>query len=207
VFNPKLGAFAAGFAFILSLLIGLVNGSSLPALFLRPLILAILVFGLSVFISLLINRFLPELLDTKPPALDIAPGSRIDIREEAPAVPGGFYARPDDSDEGLDDISDRVATVPDADEGIDPESQNGYTEERRESAPIGTDGFDVLPDLESLAGAFLPSSGNKADDAEEYQSADAPLKPVGNKPRKLDGDFNPKDLAAGIRTILKKQEG
>lgn len=209
MFNPKIGAFAAGLAFVLSLIIGLANQSSFPSLVLRPVILAALVFGLTVFISLLVNRFLPELLENRAPELDIAPGSRLDIREAAPVIPGGFYARPDESDEGLGniaDIAERGAEAPAADEGVDQESQSGYTEDRPESTDE-KDGFDVLPDLESLAGAFLPSSGDTTADVQEYQSADVPRKPIGNRPQKMDGDFNPKDLAAGIRTILKKQEG
>jgi hypothetical protein len=73
--------------------------------------------------------------------------------------------------------------------------------------------MDVLPDLDSLAGAFLPNSGEEAEDAPEYSTPAAPAAPstparrpsASSKGQKMEGDFNPKELAEGIRTILKKE--
>jgi hypothetical protein len=71
----------------------------------------------------------------------------------------------------------------------------------------GGDPVDVLPDLDSLAGAFLPGSGEDAADTTEYSTSAAPAKrpSASSKGQKMEGDFNPKELAAGIRTILKKE--
>ena len=214
MFNLKLSALTAGLAFILSFLIGWMNHAAMPALIFRPILFAILFFGLPVLITLLVNRFLPELLEEAEPESDILPGSKINIQEENQAAPPWLYAKPDESDESLGNISDAAFTGSNSAEtaqeqpgvpGLDQNRQNGYNGGNKRE---GDSGFDVLPDLESLAGAFLPSSGNREEETREYQAADAPKRSVtGNKPQKLDGDFNPKDLASGIRTILKKQEG
>jgi hypothetical protein len=74
-----------------------------------------------------------------------------------------------------------------------------------ETFPV-SGGVDILPDLDSLANAFLPSSGGEGGDVPDVSSPAPERKPLpGRKPQKLDGDFNPKDLAAGIRTVLNKE--
>ena len=233
--NFKLSGLIAGFAFLLSLLIGLLSGSSVPSLFIRALIFAVFFFALSILITMLVSRYLPELLEEQEqPVPDLAiPGSRINIREELPTVnPNVLYARPDETDEGLGNISDAlqtgfaVAGAPGAGlsganssyerqnpaempniPGMDQNEQNDYNGVRI-SVPDTRGGYDVLPDLESLAGAFLPSAGDKESDNQEYPGSNGPNRPLtGNKPQKMDADFHPKELAAGIRTVLKKQEG
>jgi hypothetical protein len=73
---------------------------------------------------------------------------------------------------------------------------------------FGGDDLGSLPDLGSMATAF--SSGFEAEEAtamphmgEEPDSSQVQYN-KGNKPQPLQGDFNPKDLAEGIRTVLKK---
>jgi hypothetical protein len=232
VFNFRLSGIVAGLAFILSLLIGLLSRTILPALILRPLIFALLFFIIANLINLLVNRYLPELLETniEEKAEEIVmPGSQIDIVEEAPAVPISIYARPDDSDENVGDISSLVYSPSSSrsSEGADPavstavfdlggmdqSEQNGYTDEGPSPTVSGNEGsFDMLADLESLAGAFVSSSGEKEEETEEYQGLEedpiAPAKAAsGNKAPKMEGDFKPKEMAQGIRTILKKDEG
>jgi hypothetical protein len=67
--------------------------------------------------------------------------------------------------------------------------------------------MDVLPDLDAMARAFLPGSGEDGTDTTEYSTADDSRKrpAAGSRGQKMEGDFNPKELAAGIRTILKKE--
>jgi hypothetical protein len=232
VFNLKLSGIVAGVAFILSLLIGLLSRTMPPALIIRPLIFALLFFIIANLINLLVNRFLPELLETNTveKAADIVmPGSQIDIVEESSAVPGSIYARPDDSEENVGDISSLVyspsgsrssedpaaagSTATFNFGGMDQSGLDGYTEEGIPTAASENGGsFDMLADLESLAGAFVSSSEEKEEGTEENQGFEedplAPARaPVGNKPPKMEGDFNPKDMAQGIRTILKKEEG
>jgi hypothetical protein len=75
------------------------------------------------------------------------------------------------------------------------------------AAPAVSGSIDILPDLDSLAGAFLPGSGDEEGDTVDYSIPSPAKKPSANsKGQKIEGDFNPKDLAMGIRTILGKEE-
>jgi hypothetical protein len=68
-------------------------------------------------------------------------------------------------------------------------------------------GVDMLPDLDSLAGAFL-TPGEGGEEGTDYSSAGGAKKPSpGGKGQSMAGDFNPKELAAAIRTKLKREEG
>jgi hypothetical protein len=251
MFDFRAGGIAAGAAFVISFLISLVSGASFPGLILRPLVFAALFFGIALVVYFLVSRFLPELLDD---AVESGggvgmPGSRIDISEPdvfpgaapftpaAPqnaAIPANF-AKTDDSDENLDDISGYVRNDGDpsppvkkqrevreapafqeSPSGLDQEDQYGYNEKGspgtlpvsgENAAVSGADPGDFLPDLDSLAGVFAPSSGEKENDTIEYSTSAPAKKPSpGSKGQKMEGDFNPKDLAAGIRTILNKED-
>ena len=228
MFNLKISGIIAGTAFILSLLIGIMSRSSFPALILRPFIFGVAFFLFTAFVSLMVGHFLPELLEERVSDPEITmPGSRINISEETPAVPGMVYARPDDSDEEMGDISQitSAGSKPfnsglegqnnlgrqeiSSGQGMDQTEQNGYTSyEGSKSSSDSGDSFDTLPDLESLVGAFMPSSMKEDEEVQEYSSSEPSKRsPIGNKAQKMDADFNPKELAAGIRTILKKEEG
>jgi hypothetical protein len=67
------------------------------------------------------------------------------------------------------------------------------------------DSVDILPDLEDMAKAFLPLE--RADE-EESDSEDASQKrpSTSGKGRSPAGDFNPKDMAQALQTILKRDE-
>jgi len=71
-----------------------------------------------------------------------------------------------------------------------------------------SDNLETLPDLGSMATVFstgfdtdeataMPHMGDEAETSQVQNNK-------GNKPQPLDGDFNPKELAEGIRTVLKK---
>ena len=219
MFNLRLNIIIATVFFLLSFIIGLAIRSSFPMLLIRPLFFAVIAFILSMLITLLVNNFLPELLDepetlSDPTDMNML-GSNINISEDTATVPEGLYARPDDSDDNIGNISDITSAVSGStvlsplSVGMDQNEQNGYNEEKefvRESSN-SFDG-DGLPDLESLAGAFMPSSGDREEEEKtEYSTSDTPQRSVvGNKAHKMDIDFDAKDLAMGIRTILNKED-
>jgi hypothetical protein len=257
MFDIKTSAIAAGIAFILSLLIGMLSGASFPILIVRPLIFGALFFVAAALIYNLISRFLPELLSEGGfEAIgndDIPhPGSRVNITEEEPSRPAVNAAQPDDSEDNLGDISRLIgedggaalaagirsqSPPPETGAaGLDLQGEDGYTlsgvlgtpadtlaensfaggestanmtaaAPKKAPAPIDFGSMDILPDLDSMAGAFFSDSGEEAEDTTEYSTSTAPVrKPMtGGKSQKLDGDFNPKELAAGLRTILKKE--
>ena len=230
MFNPKISGIVAGVAFILSFLIGLMSRSPFPGLLLRPLLFGIFFFILTSLSFLLVERFLPELTGgAGAPELDV-PGSRIDITEteEASEVFNEPFAYPDESDEAIDDISmlttkKETPSVPAPDtrektskSGMDPGSksgmdqtgQTGYSELQEPGSSSGSGDSDGLADLESLVGVFMPSSQDEEEDFLEYPTSEPSKKTaIGNKPQKLESDFNPKELAIGIRNVLKKDEG
>jgi hypothetical protein len=69
------------------------------------------------------------------------------------------------------------------------------------------DDLGALPDLDAMAGAFLTDAEEESP-AEQPAAAFEPSRPVrshgGAKTQQLDGDFDAKELAAGIRTVLEK---
>jgi hypothetical protein len=249
MFDVKISAIAAGLAFIVSFLLGLLSGASFPALIIRPLVFAVLFFIIAAIVYFAVSHFLPELLDGDISAsMDagevLSPGSRINITEEESAgMPAYAAAQPDDSEDDLGDIGDllkqgrtaRPAPRPTAEPvlmpaepgfpGLDQSGEDGYTRNEAVSAGVRNGGgftgsgsarpktydpaesTDALPDLDAMARAFLPDSGEDEADTTEYSVSDDPLKrpAAGGRGRKLEGDFNPKELAAGIRTILKKE--
>jgi len=92
------------------------------------------------------------------------------------------------------------------------ESMSGFTE----PAPAASDGgggFNMNFDSFALGGGGLepfgdsfslaPNSGASAGAAVKEEDVFVPERKVtGNKPMALEGDFNPKDIALGIRTVL-----
>jgi len=74
-----------------------------------------------------------------------------------------------------------------------------------------SDDLGALPDLGSMATAFstgfddmettaMPHMGDEADSSQAQYNK-------GNKPQPLQGDFNPQELAQGLRTVLSKDQG
>lgn len=78
------------------------------------------------------------------------------------------------------------------------------------TASVG-EGADLgaLPDLDAMAGAFLTNAEEEESPA-IVEMADMepslPAKSGGGKAQGFEGDFNPKELAAGIRTVLNKEK-
>lgn len=264
MFNLRVSGIIAGAAFIVSFLLGLLSGTSVPMLIIRPVIFGVIFFIISGVIYLLANNFLPELFDESALEGDHAPlpGSRIDITEGDSAVfapdygsaaPGrsALGAQPDDSEEGLGNIADLLAKGAGAQAsgggrpaGLDQNAKNSYTanggledlpvpeplppEEPLESLESASgpgvlpaapaekqngqsgdflDSVDVLPDLDSMAGAFLPGTGGGEPDAAEYSVSGPSKKPLsGSKSPGWAGDFNAKDMAAGLRTVINKDK-
>lgn len=144
-------------------------------------------------------------------------------------------AQADDTEEGLGNISDLVqnravsqTSAGESPGGLDQNTQDSYTKsgiaedfaEPESSSPLGqsprgadvqagriSDTVDILPDLDSMAGAFLPASGGGEPDTSEFSiSSPSPKPSSGGKTPAWTGDFNAKDMAAGLRTILSKEK-
>jgi hypothetical protein len=226
--NLKWSGAAGGFGFVVSLLVGILSGAGFPLLLIRALAFGLLFFALGAGAWIAINNFVPELLFPGEGEDDSAgggqiPGSRVDISlgdERASALPEN-YGNSESGDE-VGNITDLLAgkTAPENSTGMDQNGEDGYTkiggpEFQTEAAaphtgPAGTaasgdyeDSAGGLPDLDSMAAAFVPSS---EEPGESPVDLPPPARtPSGNKPQNLKGDFNPKDLAAAIRTKISKE--
>ena len=75
--------------------------------------------------------------------------------------------------------------------------------------PVGTfDSDDALPDLDSMAGAFTATSAGEEADVTDYSAPTPARKSSSSKKAEewTGGDFKPKEIAMGIRTVLEKDK-
>jgi len=177
----------AGIAFALSFLIGIISRSSMPMLIIRPLIFAALFFAITTLGSVLISRYLPELLEGSfPDDEDFKPGSKVNILEDdgqpdSPETPELFAAmsssneasagaKPDDSDDDLGDISElseksaiyAVAGESAAGMDLDQDAKEVYTEKKELSDSIEPDFsnmFGTESPFEALTGGQERTAG------------------------------------------------
>ena len=236
MFNPIISGLIALIAFVFSFILGLVSRTTMPILLIRPLIFAVLFFIISALVNVLVNRFLPELLEHNIPDADtdILPGSRVNILEgddeegskelspepyaAAAPVQISIGARPDDSDDNLGDISGLSSLIVQPSPGqntggeitggMDQNAEEGYTG-REASAGMAMDSEEVLPDLDSMAGAFTLNASAEEPDTTEYTVPAPSRKSTTSRPAKGSewaGDFNAKEIAMGLRTALNKDK-
>ena len=120
-------------------------------------------------------------------------------------------------------------------EGFAAETE-GFAAEEEEFAPAfgnvslndGEENEDETGEFSMDFSAFVPGGGDSGDDETDENESDADLdsfsffpetmdstkyeepaperKPSRNKPMKLEGDFNAKEIAAGLRTVLEKDK-
>ena len=241
MFNLKFSGIVAGIAFIFSFLLSLISRSTMPMLMFKPLLFAFIFFAISILVKIAASHFLPELMEESDFGEDpYRPGSRVDITDDdsidyqpgppgvpsgEPAAPGFSFmgARPDDSEDGLGDISDlaRKSTLTpgvggDYPMGMDQNTEEGYTEggegkgsQARESKAWGSEAFspdETLPDLDSMAGVFKTSSSDEDSEGSDRASHGHARKPSSSSAPAWTEDFNAKDMAQGLRTVLSKEK-
>ena len=227
MFNPKVGGIIAISAFFISFLLGLLGRTVMPMLVIRPAVFGSVFFMLSAIISTLIGRFLPELFEENAheSEAETLPGSQVNIMEggsddmppsysaepSQAAFGTGFMAaaRPDEDDSSLGDISALTmnagqSRVEDGgiSGGMDQNTEDGYTKmEGSAGASMSSD--EILPDLETMAGAFTLSSSNEEQELTDYPIS-APAKKASSRGKGTEwaGDFDAKEIAAGLRTVL-----
>ena len=213
MFNFKTSGIIAGAAFVLSLVIGLFSGSGFLIPFIRALIFAVIFFALSCLIYWLLGQFIPELLSAGEDNLDIPlSGSRVDISVDGP-VSGAF---PSDNSESVDDIAGKPSASPKAASStLDREGNSGYNEEGEVGDLEAVDdgnvmragSAEILPDLNEVS-ENVPGSATDVENTDDIGfDTSEPRKPRSSS-RKSDmaGDFNPKELAQAIQTVLKRDD-
>jgi hypothetical protein len=204
----------------------------MPLLLVRPIIFGVVFFVIYALINILVAHFLPELLEEGggyEEDTGLLSGSRVDIMEGESDSDSGLAsriaenqaimgARPDDEDHSLDDISNLAerAASPRArvQSGMDQNGEEGYSEDGALNGFSGSagadtaffDSGDVLPDLDSMAGAFGASSSAEGGNAAEYSGSSPARKSSSGKSSEWSGDFDAKEIASGIRTVLNKDK-
>ena len=231
MFNKKWSLISAGAAFALAFAVSLLLGHTpLLIALLRAGIFAVLFFGLGAAVWALINTFLPELLSPGAEegvaggafSSDVS-GSRVNITvDDAPnaALPEAKNEGPDI--EAVGNFNDLIAGSISTARDIDQNPPTSYTEGEEELPPafgnvkleeagdfsmdfgaLVSDG-EAGEELEELDAFSFLSDGSGSGNAEEYSAPER--KSSGNKPAKLEGDFDPKEIAAGLRTVLEKDK-
>ncbi|MDR0456725.1 MAG: hypothetical protein LBH20_08605 [Treponema sp.] len=244
MFNAKWGLICGGAAFVLAFVISLLLGhTSLPVALVRAAGFAALFFGMGTGIWVLVNIFIPELLETRDNSSDDvfsgkSTGARVNITLDDmsdTALPGDMPAAVPDAGAGgadtdhVGDFNDLISLSINRDQDIDQNFATGYTEkEREEFTPVFDNSannvkIEGLGDFSMDFGAFVPEGGKAEDtdpltdpfsfmsggtgDSSGFEETSAPQrKSSKSKTAQLDGDFNPKDIAAGIRTVLEKDK-
>ena len=220
--NWKLSVIAGGIALVLSFLTALISGAGFGHAVLRAGIFAVVFFALGALLWYLINNFLPELLypgsSDKEGGLSSGEntGSRINISLGDNELLPDMFRNISNSDE-VGDIGDlmngsfvppeaptQVSSIRDNRQGVDQSVEDGYTGSKGQTGNLYNDSREGLPDLDLMASSFL---GDSEESRDVLSGESEPVrKPLGNKPKTLQGDFNAKELAAGIQTILKEAE-
>ena len=222
--NFKISGAAAGAAFVLSFVIGLISGAGILVVIFRAFVFAALFFAFSCLVFWLLAQFLPEMLNPSEDEFGFpASGSRVDISLGDEGAAGAF---PSDNSEMVDDIAgkpstpSRTASLPldqgeksqynDIEElGDDIGSLAGgnsamdvgsYTAMPQGASPAGT-----LPDMDGLVDAVPGSVTDGVNTG--VIGFDEPRRPKSSSRKsEMAGDFDPKELAQAIRTVLKKDD-
>ncbi|MDR1506075.1 MAG: hypothetical protein LBI67_03135 [Treponema sp.] len=224
----------AAAAFILSLLLGILSGAGFVSLFFRAAGFGVLFFILSCLVFWLLGQFIPELL-SGPDDLFDAPGSRVNISVGSGPPEGAFPSGNVDAVDSIDGFVTRLpgqgpgepdenglSAVPSG-EALDQDDEDGYNGAGPFTASVSDGGtlarplpagakaaadsgeVDLMPDFNTLSEAFLPDSGSPETVVFDVPE---PKKPAlgASADRNFKGDFDPKELAQAIKTVLKKDD-
>ena len=234
--NIKWGIVSGIVSFILAFLLALMSSDiRFGQALLRALIIMVAGFGIGIGIKFIIDRFIPDLLsinEAENPVKNVfglnePAGTKINIvLEENPDA-----AIPDENaqkNENLGNITDLISgnfnpsadTQTKKEKDIDRTKQTRYTKdivEEGKTSPIDNKG-DFTIDFSSFTSNEDGFSNKKTYlmDSFSLSASDSDIikpdeilperKVSGNKSQKLEGDFNPKEIAAGIRTVLEKDK-
>ena len=234
MFNIKWGIIAGITALVLAFATSLLSGHvSLLISALRAAGFAVLFFFLATGAWSLINHFIPELLipeSAKESSADVFTGEPSGKRVNITLGDAADAALPgkDGNEHNIDDvenIGDLISgKLKPARQHIDQSPAASYNDEAGGFTPFSeslaaadSGGGDFSMDFGSFIsggemGELEPLSDSFQSDpvgsVSEPDDSFLPERKVSrNKPVKIQGDFNPKEIASGIRTVLQKDKG
>lgn len=198
----KIVGFSGLLGALLSLLVAVISGVGFGSALLRALVLGLTFAGLSVVLSIIIKRFLPELLEIpeseteknnaggEPEGIDIIlPGEDPEIK---------VYTSSDEDADFLDTAEEGEGDTT-GEEGTDnPFKESAYSSLPSPMHPSREDETDFsspekLPSMENFMGTF--PSENLPGGSREREKLDS-----------IATDNNPAILAKAIQTMLKKDQ-
>ncbi len=197
----RVSAITAGSAFLLSVVIGVIGNVSFGVLILRAVTAAVLFGAGAIGVTIVIDRYLPELRRASDGSAASPTGNSVDIVVEG-----------DDELEAVAEGSDENGVEAGATDNDVAElsvgDSDGVLEEVEESDDSGeivsgaTDGeVEEIEEIEEIAsGEELPNVDSMADSFTEI--------PLGEDPgaESLDSGEDPALMARAIRTVLKREE-
>jgi len=221
VFDPKISALVGGIAFILSLLFGLIVGAAFLIALLRAVLFALFFFVFSGIAYWLITQFIPELLENQSQDISEGPipdmGSRVNISVgEDDEIPENSLASQLVKDSVVKDSVEEDEFI--SEKALDQKAEDGYTNQDNDSVrienseessprpalPVGViDDVDELPDLEGMSDAFVMPITEVGENDEPLVGA---RPSVSAKKTGTSADFDPKEMAMAIQTILKRDQ-
>jgi hypothetical protein len=200
----KLLAGAAGGAFLLSLLVGIVGGVGFGTLLLRALLWAIVFGGLALGADYVLRNFLPELFSGSSEAEESAENAiDITLEDENPHAP-----------RAEDDVSPSRSVETDHVEDADFDTADGppVAVDTEEAGPASDDDIE---ELEEVTEAGSRRSDGDLPSFDGVESTFASTEPVSSEPASapsgvdvLGTEEDPEVVARAVRTLMKKdQEG
>jgi len=229
-FFVKITVFGSGITFVLALMLGFISGNTLVTVFLRALVSA-LIFGVgSFFVTFLVRRFLPELLDVPAsgrPASDLGgpedsgEGNVQRTRQRVNILiqdeDGGVESLGQDDQEdgnlftGDSSLSQVVEEV--VEERVSAVSLGESLEHSGNSAEFfGDEGSDAsgdnLPDIAGFESSFVSSTKENNDTEGTLEEGEPVSTNSGRSKRSgsagLPETMDPQIIAKAISTALKK---
>jgi hypothetical protein len=181
--EPKVPALGACVGFVLSFLVGLVSQATFSSIFFRAIIMAILFGAITFAARIVINRFLPELLDgtaSDTPSVDNS-GKMVDItigenhgdgfpfddsgKTDMNSMIPDFLEPEMHETESSADVGESVAAniqrTASASAGQPAPITNGSVQPAEDKAFSG--GLDVLPDLQDFTPQKKAETGEESD--------------------------------------------
>ena len=194
----RVSAITAGSAFLLSVVIGVIGNVSFGVLILRAVTAAVLFGAGAIGVTIVIDRYLPELRQASAASAASPTGNTVDIvvegDDELEAVVDG--SDENGEERGATDIGVGELSVDDSDGVLEEVEESGGSGE----IMTGTTGGDVEEIEEIASGDELPNVDSMADSFTEIPLAEDP----GAEP--LDSGEDPALMARAIRTVLKREE-
>jgi hypothetical protein len=189
-------------------------------------VFSLLFFALFCVIFLLAGRFVPELFSIAEgeSGSSFAPGTGSGASSVFSDSADGVFPSGDDEVDNIEgevypsatqdfaqqDIAQNIGNDASPQGGLDQGTPEGYNKEKENSAQTGVSapqqaGDDLAPDFDVLSEAFSSNSGS-GEAGIEAVFDDVGPKSGSKKKDALKGDFDAKELAQAIQTILKKDE-